>query len=551
MRRVIAISLLGLLMASFRALPRQQANGVIEGTVVRSDTGAPIKAVYVTLYLPSEKTVTAVTDADGKFSFKNLNAGTYRVLATGSGFVRHEYDERNLNGWGGPIVLSAGQTFKDAVLRMTPTGTVRGRILDENGRPATGATVQLLGIVYNVDGRANQPRGFGVANNLGEYHLEGVVPGRYYLLAGTRAVPGGQLSSQQPQFNLVYFPSASSMEQASMIEVGSDVETLVDMQVRRSGPNHRVRGRIVDGTGSGWPTNPLIILSDGSRDGTVAYTTERTIDRATGLFELEDVPAGDYTLHVTGDPTGTGIDRFLTVLEPAGVAQIHVVDKDLEGVVVTLTRGVAVNGRILVEGEPASIIPNLQQMMLGVRPFKRAAPYYRAPLAAPAASDGTFRVAGLREDAEYRAFLIGIPPGSGLYLKSIRFNGDDVLSKPLKFSGSAAGGFEVVLGTRGLGQIAGNVRDSKSQAVPGALVVAVPVERGQITDYRTTYADQNGRYTLGDITPADYQLFSWESIEDGAFYDPDFLQQYEGQGRAIHVEKSSSQNVDVLAIPAP
>jgi hypothetical protein len=433
---------------------------------------------------------------------------------------------------------------------MTPTGTVRGRILDEDGRPASGAPVQLLHAVYNIYGKTYQPSGHAVANNLGEYLMEGVVPGRYFLLAGSPPVPGSP--SQPPWFTRVYFPSASSMEQASMIEVGSDVETSVDMKVPRSGPGHRVRGRAVDGTGSGWPTNPEIILSDGTRDGTLYYTAERTFDRATGLFDLGGVPTGDYTLHVTGNHVGTvQIDLLLAVLEPAAVAPIHVADKDLENVMVTLTRGVAVNGRILVEGEPASVNPNFQQMSLGVgvRPSKVPVPFHRAPHVTTPASDGTFRVAGLRAGAEYRVFLIGNVPG--LYLKSIRFSGDDVLSKPLKFSGSAAGEFEVVLARGGLGQIAGNVRDSKSQAVQGALVVAIPLERGQITDYRTAYTDQNGRYTLGDLTPGDYQLFSWESIEDDAFYDPDFLGQYERNGKAVHVAKSSNQSVDVQAIPAP
>ncbi|HZI50867.1 MAG TPA: carboxypeptidase-like regulatory domain-containing protein, partial [Terriglobia bacterium] len=179
-------------------------------------------------------------------------------------------------------------------------------------------------------------------------------------------------------------------------------------------------------------------------------------------------------------------------------------------------------------------------------------PFHRVPVVTPTSSDGGFTISGLREGAEYRANFMGpIPPGSGLYLKSIRFNGDDVLSKPLKFSSSASGEFEIILGTGGLGQIAGNVTDAQSSAVPGALVVAVPIERGRIADYRTTSTDQNGRYTLGNLTPGDYQLFAWESIQDDAFYDRDFLKQYEQYGQAIRVAKSSSQDVDVRAISAP
>ena len=63
-------------------------------------------------------------------------------------------------------------------------------------------------------------------------------------------------------------------------------------------------------------------------------------------------------------------------------------------------------------------------------------------------------------------------------------------------------------------------------------------------------SDQNGHFTLMWLTPGVYQLFSWESLDAGAQYDPDFLKQYEQQGKLVHVAESSSQDVDVRLIPA-
>jgi len=70
-----------------------------------------------------------------------------------------------------------------------------------------------------------------------------------------------------------------------------------------------------------------------------------------------------------------------------------------------------------------------------------------------------------------------------------------------------------------------------------------------ILDYRQAIADQNGHYALTGITPGDYKVFSWESIDNGAYFDPDFLKRYEQQGKTIHVGESSNQNVDVKLIP--
>jgi hypothetical protein len=87
--------------------------------------------------------------------------------------------------------------------------------------------------------------------------------------------------------------------------------------------------------------------------------------------------------------------------------------------------------------------------------------------------------------------------------------------------------------------------------VPGAVVYVIPVERGRTNDYKRTAADQNGHYSLVGITPGNYQVFSWDWIENGAHYDPDFLKQYEQQAKVVVVRESSNQNVDLRLIPVP
>jgi hypothetical protein len=225
------------------------------------------------------------------------------------------------------------------------------------------------------------------------------------------------------------------------------------------------------------------------------------------------------------------------------------VDKDIEGVVLTLSPGVSVEGRFSVEGQPVTVIPNLQQLNLIFTPAAGPGTGVN-PAGFPAGPDGTFQVVGLRE-AEYRVTLRGaLAPTSGLYLKSIRYGGEDVLSKPLKFSGAGSGIFEVVVG-RGPGQIAGSVTDARSQIVPGVQVTAIPVERGRANDYRLATTDQNGRYSFQGLTPGDYQLFGWEALENGSQYDPDVLKQHDQQGKRVHVAESSNQTVDLRLIPAP
>ena len=622
MRRATTISILVLLLRSVPALPQQPIpNGAIEGTVVRADTGEPIVGAQVTLTsanitplgvmppggapagagaggivvpgaggggggggagggggvftpiaIPPGGTATALlsnparpggfqpvtTGADGRFSFKDLRAGTYRVAAISDGFVRQEYGQRSVSGQGRPIFLTAGQTVKDAAFRLTPTGTVSGRVFDENGQPATGAPVQLLRPVYNVQGRTYQVMGTGAADDRGDYRIYGVTPGRYYLLAGTPPGPnrpvnrGGGGPAGTARYDIAYFPAAASVEQASTVEVRAGAEASFDMRVSRQTRTYRVRGRIVDGTGTGVPANVNVMLGYRTFNGGGSFSTGRNYDPATGTFELQNVPPGDYTLQVQIPVPFDAPTAVFQASRPSAQTPIRVVDSDIEGVVLNLTSGVSVSGRFVVEGQPISVLPNIQQMSLAFSPAVSGPLAGPLPAGAPAAADGTFQVAGLRE-GEYRVNLRGGPglaQTSGFYIKSIQYGGEDILSKPFKFSGSGSGTIEVTLRT-GPGQIAGNVTDARSQPVPGIQVIAIPKERGRTTDYRTAIADQNGHYSLTGITPGDYQIFSWESLDALAQFDPDFLKQYEQQGKAVHVAEASSQNVDVKLIPAP
>jgi hypothetical protein len=63
----------------------------------------------------------------------------------------------------------------------------------------------------------------------------------------------------------------------------------------------------------------------------------------------------------------------------------------------------------------------------------------------------------------------------------------------------------------------------------------------------------NGRFTIPNVAPGEYKVFSWEALDglDVNPFDPDVLEKYEPQGKSIRVAEASSQNVDVRLIPAP
>jgi hypothetical protein len=159
-------------------------------------------------------------------------------------------------------------------------------------------------------------------------------------------------------------------------------------------------------------------------------------------------------------------------------------------------------------------------------------------------ADGTFRLNDV-SPGEYRFRIQG---DGTLYIKEARFEGVDVLNMPFRFSGSLSGTLDIVAGTT-RGSISGVLMDSRSQTAPGTRVVLVPDARQRIELYKVGASDENGLFTFSAIAPGDYKVFSWDDIDEFAWFDTALLAQAETKGRPVHVTETSTETVEVRIIP--
>jgi hypothetical protein len=248
-------------------------NSSIEGIVVRSGTNEPVSGALVALtdddapFETRNTTPVATTDSAGAFKFERLAAGSYRLLISANGYVRQEYGQRTFPGHGTQVTVTSGQSIRDLVVRMTPSGAVTGRIRDRNGRPLNAVPVRLMRYLYDETGlKTLRPYGTAQTDDRGEYRIYFVTPGRYYLHAGSAQGPGGYGGpSRGPNeaalsYTAAYFPGVTDVTAASVINVQPGrVWSGIDMTLARQ-TLYRVSGRVIDSATGQPPDSPAMWL---------------------------------------------------------------------------------------------------------------------------------------------------------------------------------------------------------------------------------------------------------------------------------------------------
>src|SRR4029077_8595603 len=140
----------------------------------------------------------------------------------------------------------------DLIFRMTPAAVITGRVRDENGEPLPWAQ-GTASLSYFMQGkRTLMPAGSSVTNDLGEYRLFNLPPGKYLLSAvyemsqsvgmAMATVMGGR--EEREGLTTTYYPGTSDPLQAAAINVepGAEIRSM-DFSLQPSGVFH-IRGHV-------------------------------------------------------------------------------------------------------------------------------------------------------------------------------------------------------------------------------------------------------------------------------------------------------------------
>jgi hypothetical protein len=578
-------AVLALLQSPFSPARPQDAGPAIEGVVVRAGTNEPLPNVQVTLIRtnarapapraasgdPVSNTTQTVTDRQGRFSFTNVEPGSYRIAAARNGYARQEYGQRVFGGPGRTLTVAASGV-ETVTISLTPAGTVTGIVRDSSGEAVAGLQVQLLRQVYTPSGqRTLVSAGTDRTDDRGEYRVFWVTPGRYYLLVypsgsaravATLGTSGSPNEIPEDRFPPTYYPGTIDVSQASLIDVRPGEElNAIDVSVSRQSLS-RVRGRVVDArTGQPPRTASVTIVPRAQAPTPVGlFGFVSPYNPADGTFELRDVAPGAYWVRAT--VTAASADSVLTASAPGRtlaeifaesvnadrrVAQVaaDVAGSDVDGLVITVGAGASIRGRLRVEGQPLTALGNLERVQVTLRPTTTgmASNRHRTMTA-----DGVFSLNNV-PPGDYFTSVQPLPPG--YYVKAARLDQVDALEQPLTISGPVSGTLDVLI-SRAAGRVDSTVVDDRGQGVPGVEAVLVPAPRMRWRHdlFRTATTDNTGRLSFAGIPPGDYTLFSWEALESFAYFDEDVLSRFGAAGTSIKVTESTTATAQITIIPA-
>ena len=515
--------------------PKEPAK--ISGRVTNAATGEPLKRVNI-IAQPAEPGPDSVpssttTDAEGKFAMAELPAGKYRLSADRAGFVRNEFGARGKNRMGTTITLTPGQDMKQVDFRLEPHAVITGRVTDEEGEPLAHVSVQPMMYRYMQGRRQLMPSGGAQTNDLGEYRIFGLAPGRYYLSATWRVMGMGmgavdRSASNQPEegFAPTYYPGTIDPTAAVQISVSAGQPvTGMDIRLRRT-KTVRVRGRITNMPPHS-PARPMVFLSP-REGGMFMFDRNMSMVRnSDGSFEIRGITPGSY--YVTAQFFDGQERQFARNAIDVGNANV-------DGLELMLSPGQEVTGTIRIEGE-GQVSPAAVRIYLEP---KEMTPMGGGGMSSTKA-DGSFSIRSVIPDT-YRVRAM-LPQNQG-YVKSVYLGQQEAKDGEVTISPGVSPALAVVVSTSGA-EISGEVKGENDAPVQGAVVVLVPdnARRHQVALFKNATTDQYGKFSLTAVAPGAHKLFAWDTAEFGEWMDPEFLQTWESKGVAVSAKEKSKESV--------
>jgi hypothetical protein len=531
----------------------QTATASVSGTVLRDDTGVPLKKAQVALWSNERQTTyDAITDAEGRFEILGVKPGRYRLWASRDGYVIASYGDQRSRRRSPPIILEQGQHLRDVIFRLKPTAVIVGRVVNEEGEPVVDSEVNISVRSPGTIRGLMQEQSVQT-NDLGEYRIFRVNPGKYYLSADPpdryadrntttsddeSEEQGRDKNNETPIYAPVFYPGTTDGEQANRLEIKAGDEIRVDFTLTRVRA-YRIRGRVL---GSSLKTGEPLVVVLAPRNG-------RRMDRQAGRvrkdgsYEIYPVLPGSYRLAVS-----SVADTYNPMLQNLA-KQIEVTNSDLENVDIAFAPAakIDIKGRLaLDENSPT----RLDHFVLRLLPVDSEDDEFWSDHAVQVKPDGTFSFQQV-PPGNYSIQVMG-GRNREYYVKSGRYGNRELAHSEFMVTEASSPRLDLVLSSA-TARMEGVVVDERDKPVAGASVVAVPVRKFKNLQYWyvDSVTDQNGRFVVPRLRPDEYRFVAFEDAEYRDSLDPNALEKIEGVSVRAQAKAGANTTIRLKVIPAP
>ncbi len=514
---------------------------LITGRVVAAETSAPLRGVVVELVGGGGQPV--ATDADGRFELSERRVGTYPLRASKAGYVSNVFGAEPDPA--DQIEVTPGRRIDRRTIRLHRASVISGRVMDEHGEPIAEASVVAFRVECPQPGIGSWQRIKEVStNDLGEYRIHGLMPGRYYMLADRSSLPPDLFVRAEELDHLIRaggsVTSARSPSEPILVDAVDGGETggmnLTLKHTRRV----RVRGTVVDS--SGRPVGfASVTLRPAQSVGTPFDGGGAQAMTKAGEFTFTNVAVGDYRVTVNADVPKpsvvvAGAADFRAAAMNAGSVRESAstfisITEDIPNLTVHTTQTKAsapITGSVFVDGVPVEtatrlryvVLPAGQQPML---PRMLAAGSITATQPAGRLGPGPGRFIITSANGVIILRHAGSPE---LSLKSVTANGVDVTDG---FDATRSDmTVEVHLTTQGP-VLKGIVNETDGTVAPGRDVVVFSVEPAYWTvplsrRVTTVRSDDKGGFRLTGLPAGEYVAVAVTDLDRAMWADPERLQ---------------------------
>jgi len=293
-----------------------------------------------------------------------------------------------------------------------------------------------------------------LTDNEGNYRMQGIPPGRYFVLAG--ALPNG-----------TYYPDADKPENAEVVIVPPGEEVTIDIKLTHK-LGGRVSGRINADMGQLGPRSATLT-------GPPLEDLLEVPVKPDGTFEFGHVPPGNRYLVSLWPPT-SGIASY----------PVTVTETDVSGVQLTPLPTKRVSGRIVMKN---GSIPH------GILGFYTATTYVQGKIN----DDGTFNVE--LHSARHQIDFAGLP--AGYSLASIKVGDRDVTQQGITVGTTDVADVLVTMNSpKHLATVKGKITGlAKERFASAAVVMTGPTFNKGLADI-----EQDGSFQFDAVVPGLYTL---------------------------------------------